>query len=71
VNITHTVSGSYHSNLISCHCMARNNSYLLYLKTKALCGHYFVMDCNCESLLQLKITDAVNNNVKCKSKVCL
>ena len=71
MNVTHTVSSSYLSNLISCHWMVRNNSYLLYLKTKTLYGHYLVMDCNCESLLKLKIKDAVNNNVKCKSKVCL
>lgn len=29
------------------------------------------MDGNTESLLKLKIMNAVNNNVKCKSKVCL
>ena len=29
------------------------------------------MDDNSESLLKLKITKAVNNNVKCKSRVCL
>jgi hypothetical protein len=51
--------------------MVRNNSSVLYLTTKAPCGHYFVMDCNSESLLKLKITNAVNNNVKCKSKLCL